>query len=85
MPVMQRGLACFDLESLRDLGEAAHRLAGNTALLGLSELEPALRRLERESADKPDHDVLEELAMELDRDLSEIPSWLALRAQWGQS
>ncbi|MEM1077232.1 MAG: ATP-binding protein [Pseudomonadota bacterium] len=76
----------MDLQAARaghagpDLALQAHRLAGSTAILGLCELEAPLRELERRW---PDRDTLEEVApmlTTLDRDLAQVPSWLALTA-----
>ncbi|WP_424970677.1 ATP-binding protein [Dinoroseobacter sp. S76] len=64
-----------------DLAPQAHRLAGSTAILGLCELEAPLRALEQRW---PEHTQPEEVApmlTTLDRDLSQVPSWLALTAR----
>ncbi|MGH1356530.1 MAG: ATP-binding protein [Thalassovita sp.] len=79
-----RGLlrADHDHNAIKLLGEAAHRLAGNCSLMGLLELEPALRRLEKECSGEPKSAILDKIVLELDRDLSEVPSWRKLRSNW---
>ncbi len=58
------------------LAEVAHRLAGTTAQLGLSECEAALRELDRRCRSGPD-DTAELLEL-LDRPLEALPSWRRL-------
>lgn len=71
-----------DTNAIKLLGESAHRLAGNCSLMGLLELEPALRRMEKECFGEPKSADLSDLVLELDRDLTEIPSWRTLRTSW---
>ncbi len=60
---------------LTALGHVAHRLAGSSALLGLSEIEVPLRLLEQKcSSGAPDAEI-RTLLSELDIDLMSVASW----------
>lgn len=61
---------------------AAHRLAGSCAILGLSDLEPALRKLEASGNDDALPLNLAAHLSALDRDLADLPSWRRLTAAW---
>ena len=62
-----------------ELAVQAHRLAGSTAILGLSELEAPLRELERHCHGAGDQAEIASLLGQLDRDLPQIRSWVELR------
>ncbi|WP_372576601.1 ATP-binding protein [Ruegeria hyattellae] len=64
------------------LALAAHRLAGSCAIMGLSELEPALRKLEAECNEEERPGNLAAFLPALDRDLAEISSWRRLKTVW---
>ncbi|MDP5220200.1 ATP-binding protein [Ruegeria sp. 2205SS24-7] len=63
------------------LALAAHRHAGSCAVLGLTELEPLLRRLE-EAYNTDAVASLTSFLPALDKDLDQIPSWRRLKSAW---
>ncbi|WP_424974196.1 ATP-binding protein [Dinoroseobacter sp. S124A] len=63
-----------------DLGLQAHRLAGSTAILGLSDLEAPLRALDQRWSERASPEDLGPMLTTLDRDLTQVPSWNALLA-----
>ncbi len=67
-----------DPANLGDLGYLAHRLAGTTAILGLSELEEPLHTLELLCNGDPDAQDMAALRDRLDRDLNGMASWKQL-------
>ncbi len=66
----------------QDLALTAHRLAGSCAILGLSELEPNLRRLEAQCLAGPDSVDVSAFLPTLVCDLMEFSSWRRLNAVW---
>ncbi len=63
------------LTDKRELAFQAHRLAGSTAILGLTELEIPLREFEKCCESHSDNAKILRLLTQLDCDLTEIGSW----------
>lgn len=66
-----------------DLSHQAHRLAGSTAILGISELEAPLRELEKRWPVRRGDEEIAPLLTALDCDLSQIDSWAGIQKAAG--